>query len=465
MSQSSTSTTTDGANVADTAHLLDAPEARPRPEPTRSRGDTILVTGLALVVWTGLVLLGRLWGIYLEATGTRLILYTPPVLGGYREVIPLSLGLPIVTATAMIFGLPPLARRWSWRATLALGTISALVWWIALALVDGIEGLTDGLAWSSEMANVEPMVSAHPKSWLSGFTAGVMNDGIQVRAHPPGLPLLLGVMNRWGMPGSGWAVAVTLVVAASSIAAVLITVRELGGEESARRALPFVVLSPAAIWIATSFDALFMGVAAWYIALFVLACRRRSRPLTADLCAVGAGVAAAITIQMSYGLVLMGCIAVAIAIHRRVWRPLVISTLVALTATVAFVPFGFWWLGGLGATRNAYYALGLDRPYPYFLLADISVLALVVGPAVFVAATRRPPRGLGALLIGAVAAMVIADLSGLSTGEVERIWLPFAIWLVPAAAGLGPKMWATRGWLALQVTSALVLTMYIRTFW
>ena len=45
---------------------------------------------------------------------------------------------------------------------------------------------------------------------------------------------------------------------ATHVRAVLGAVRELAGEGTARRALPFVVLSPAAIWIATSFDALFM---------------------------------------------------------------------------------------------------------------------------------------------------------------------------------------------------------------
>jgi hypothetical protein len=316
------------------------------------------------------------------------------------------------------------------------------------------------------MAQVEAMVSAHPRSWLSGFTAGVLNDGIQTRAHPPGLPLLLAVMNRWGMPGSGWAVGATLLVAASAVAAVLLAVRELAGEDVARRTLPFLVLSPAAIWIATSFDAMFMGFAAWYVALFVLATgRRRSRALVADLLAVGAGLAAAVTIEMSYGLVLLGFLVAAVAVHRRSWRALVVSTVTALVATLALVPFGFWWIGGLGATRQAYYALGLDRPYSYFLFADLSVLALVVGPAVAVAMTRRQPRGVWPLVVGAAAAMVVADVSGFSTGEVERIWLPFAIWLTPAAAVLVRRAWATRGWLALQVTSALVLTYFIRTFW
>jgi hypothetical protein len=465
MSQSSLSPTTDGASVAITEHPSGAGVERPpvAPAPTRSPVDAALITILALVAWLTIVFLGRVWGILLEATGRRLILYTPPVLGGYRQEIPVSLLLPVAAAVLLIAVLPTLARRLSWPATVWFATVAALGWWIVLALVDGVEGLTDGLAWSSEMAGVEQLVTAHPRSWLSGFTSGVINDGIQTRAHPPGLPLLLGVMNRWGMPGSGWAVGVTLVIAAATVPAVLITTRELAGEDVARRAMPFLVLAPAAIWIATSFDALFMGVAAWYVALFVLACRRRG--LAADLLAVGAGAAAAVTIEMSYGLILMGGIVVAVAIHQRAWRPLVISTGTALVGTLAFVPFGFWWISGLGATRTAYYALGLDRPYWYFIFADISVLALVVGPAVAVALTRRQPRGLVPVLVGAGAAMAIADVSGLSTGEVERIWLPFAVWLIPAAAVLGRKAWSTRGWLVAQVASALVLTAFIRTFW
>jgi hypothetical protein len=475
MSQSSLAATTDGARVAATttstrrsvAHEAQPPPStRPVPPPTRSRGDAALITALTLGLWATVVFLGRVWGIQLEGEGRRLILYTPPVLGGYRPYVPVSMLVPLVAGTALILVLPSFAHRFAWRATVLLGAATALGWWIALALVDGVGGLTDGLAWSSEMAQVEVMVSAHPRSWLSGFTAGVLNDGIQTRAHPPGLPLLLAVMNRWGMPGSGWAVGATLVVAASAVAAVLVTVRELAGEDVARRALPFLVLSPAAIWIATSFDAMFMGFAGWYVALFVLATARgRSRTVVADLLAVAAGVAAAVTIEMSYGLLLMGALVVAVAVHRRAWRPLVVSTVTALGATLLLVPFGFWWIGGLGATRQAYYALGLDRPYSYFLFADLSVLALVLGPAVAVALTRRVPRGVGVLVVGSVAAMAIADLSGLSTGEVERIWLPFAIWVTPAAAGLGHRPVATRAWLALQVASALVLTLCIRTFW
>lgn len=39
--------------------------------------------------------------------------------------------------------------------------------------------------------------------------------------------------------------------------------------------------------------------------------------------------------------------------------------------------------------------------------------------------------------------MVAANLSGLSRSEVERIWLPFMVWLVPLTGLAGPDR---RGW-------------------
>jgi hypothetical protein len=50
--------------------------------------------------------------------------------------------------------------------------------------------------------------------------------------------------------------------------------------------------------------------------------------------------------------------------------------------------------------------------------------------------------------------------------EVERIWLPFAMWLLPAAAALGTRS-ATIGrpWLALQMLFALAIQTFVRTGW
>jgi hypothetical protein len=67
------------------------------------------------------------------------------------------------------------------------------------------------------------------------------------------------------------------------------------------------------------------------------------------------------------------------------------------------------------------------------------------------------------LPLAAVAAIAAADLSGLSKAEVERIWLPFAVWL-PAGAALLPAA-AHRWWLAAQAATALVVNHLLLTTW
>ena len=59
--------------------------------------------------------------------------------------------------------------------------------------------------------------------------------------------------------------------------------------------------------------------------------------------------------------------------------------------------------------------------------------------------------------------MVLADLSGLSKGEVERIWLPFAPWVLLSAAAL-PRAHA-RAWLGANAITALAMAAMLRTPW
>jgi len=60
-------------------------------------------------------------------------------------------------------------------------------------------------------------------------------------------------------------------------------------------------------------------------------------------------------------------------------------------------------------------------------------------------------------------AVVVADLSGYSKGEVERTWLPFAVWLVAASAPLPPRH--VRAWLAAQAGVALLVNHLLLTPW
>jgi hypothetical protein len=59
--------------------------------------------------------------------------------------------------------------------------------------------------------------------------------------------------------------------------------------------------------------------------------------------------------------------------------------------------------------------------------------------------------------------VALADASGMSKAEVERIWLPFIPWLTVSIA-LVPPAWRRRG-LGLQVLSALVVQHLLYTAW
>ncbi len=131
----------------------------------------------------------------------------------------------------------------------------------------------------------------------------------------------------------------------------------------------------------------------------------------------------------------------------------------------AFTADGFWWPDGVRATHHFYahnYGSG-SRPYGYFLLADLAVFAVMIGPATVAGIAhlnvRRNPAGW--LVIAALVAVAVSDLSGYMRGEVERIWLPYAPWVVAAAAVLTRR----RGWMLLQVAVALAVQGLVVSPW
>jgi hypothetical protein len=67
------------------------------------------------------------------------------------------------------------------------------------------------------------------------------------------------------------------------------------------------------------------------------------------------------------------------------------------------------------------------------------------------------------LPVAAAVAVLAADLSGLSKAEVERIWLPFAVWFA-AGAALLPEA-ARRHWLTVQAVTALAVNHLLLTAW
>jgi hypothetical protein len=112
-------------------------------------------------------------------------------------------------------------------------------------------------------------------------------------------------------------------------------------------------------------------------------------------------------------------------------------------------------------------SIAASRPYAYFAWANLAAVSVAAGPAVYAGARRAvaSPRALpvpaALLAAAALAAIVVATLTGLSKGEVERIWLPFAVWLVVPCALL-PR---PHPWLAAQAGLALAVNHLLLTVW
>ncbi|WP_433758152.1 hypothetical protein [Nocardia sp. CA-135398] len=360
---------------------------------------------------------------------------------------------------------PATAESLPWRRLLAVSWATALTWAFALAMVDGWQRgfagrLTDGHEYLHEVPGVRDI-----PSMLRGFSGRILDfqpDSwtTHVSGHPPGALLFFVVLDRIGLRGGGWAGVACLLIGSSAVVAVAVTLRALGAEDRARKALPFLTIAPAAVWIAVSADAMFAGLTAWAVALLAIAVRRR-------WVAIAAGVLFGLGIYLSYGLVIMALPAAAVLIAGRTIRPLLPAVLGALIVVTAFTLAGFWWLAGYHLVVERYYqGIASERPYAYWVWANLAATVCAVGLATAAgipSALRRPFDATALLVAAALCAILVADLSGLSKAETERIWLPFDLWLLAATAFL-PRSTA-RLWLLLQALGTLVLAHTILTNW
>lgn len=386
---------------------------------------------------------------------------------GFRE-IHFGWGTPfaVLIAVAGVLWGPELARRLPWRRLLLVVWATSAAWAMSLAMVDGWRrGFVDRLTSNDEYLHEVPSITDIPAT-LSEFSSRILDfqpDSwtTHVSGHPPGALLTFVWLDRIGLGGGAWASGLSVLVGSSAAAAVLVAVRALGDESMARRAAPFVTLAPTAIWIAASADAFFMGVVAWGIALLAVSTTKYLWPAS-----IGAGVLLGFGIHLNYGLVLMGLPAVAVLIAARTAKPMIGAVIGALIVTAIFSAYGFWWFDGYELVKERYYqGIATDRPFAYWGWANIAALFCAVGVAIPAAFprifTRIAPINL--LVIAAIAAVTAADLSQLSKAEVERIWLPFAMWMLLAPAVLPER--THRFWLALQVTAALAINHLLFTNW
>ncbi|MGH4013883.1 MAG: hypothetical protein ACRDSL_08115 [Pseudonocardiaceae bacterium] len=434
----------------------------------------LLVAGFA----AGLVATAALVGLWLLDRGVPIHAPAPPLFARWLPHLGPGTAPAVLVAVLVTVWGPTLAARLAWRPLLVLSYLAALAWTLSLALVDGWQrGIAGRLTSKPEYLREVPGVTDVP-TMLATFSERIVGLDADtwtthVAGHPPGALLVFVGLDRAGLPGGAPAALLCVLVGASACVAVAVTLRALGAEPLARAALPFGVLLPAAVWVGASADGLFAGVLAWGVALLAVAAARPRLDGPGTAAAAVGGLLLGACLYLSYGLVLAGLLALAVLAYTRRLAPLLVAGAGVAAVVAAFTAAGFWWLDGYHKVTIRYYQpgeWGLDRPYSYWIWANLAALTIALGPAA-VAGLRRAAAGWrrhairpAVLLCGAaLLAVLIADVSGLSKAEVERIWLPFTGWLIAAAALLPTRQ--MRWWLAGQASVALAVNHLLLTGW
>lgn len=384
----------------------------------------------------------------------------------------------LLAVLAAVWGVR-LAARVRWPALLAGSFVVAVAWLVGLATVDGLDGIGTILDTSYEYLDTARSVTdvaATLREYVSRIPLDAADNWpVHLAGHPPGALLFFVVLVRLGL-GSGLAAGfVVLLVAATTPVAVLQLLRRLGAEHGARRAAPFLVMGPAAIWMAVSADAMFGAFAAWGLCALGYAATTRHRAAVAAW-GVGAGLLLGYCVMLSYGLPLLGVLALGVLFLGRSWRPLPWAAGAALTVVLAFAAFGFAWWEAYPVLADRYWdGIASRRPGTYWVWADLAALAVSAGPIVGASVAVAARRGIrlrsltGAertvvlLTLAAALSVLLADVSQMSRAEVERIWLPFVPWLLVGAALL-PERWRRIGF-AGQLGFALVVQHLLHTGW
>jgi methylthioxylose transferase len=395
----------------------------------------------------------------------------------------LGVGTPFALALALAgvrWG-PALAQRLPWGRLLWVTGAAAAAWMLALALVDGPSGLTRALGNRWEYLPTAREVGSVPEL-LATYTARIPysaapdNWVTHVAGHPPGALLFFVGLVRLGLGGDLAAGLVVTVLAATTAPAVLVALRALGAPSAARTAAPLLALSPAAVYLCVSADAVFTATAAWGLAALALATRARRGAALAGW-SVLAGLLLGTCVTFSYGLPLLGTLCLAVLAAGRRWSPLPVAAAAALVPVALLASGGYLLWEAYPVLVERYWdGIASRRPAAYWSWGNLAALVVCAGPVVGagLAALRGrsdwsngPEAGerrvVVLLVAGAVGFVLLASLSQMSKGEVERIWLPLVPWLSLALLAL-PRRWARWG-TGLQVAWALLVQHLLYTSW
>lgn len=364
-----------------------------------------------------------------------------PLFGNWQPHIGPGTPAAILIAFLTIAKGPELARH---RFALPIAYVTAVTFTFSLAMIDGWGRFVTRLTTDDEYLHEVPSITDIP-AMLRGFAARIPDfqpDSwtTHVSGHPPGALLTFVALDRIGLGGGAAASVFCILVGALAVVAIGLATKN-------NAVLPFLVLFPGAVWVGASADGMFMGVAAAGIYLLT------RWPLLG-------GVVLGWCLFLSYGLVLLAPLALA-AVWRQgdppaTGRRIGVAVAGALAVVAAFAVAGFWWYEGYELVKLRYYqGIGDTRPYWYWVWANLACLALVIGPAGIKGLHRDK------WVIAAGIAVLAADLSGLSKAETERIWLPFAVWLLAGTAKLDQQ----KRWLTAQAVTALAVNHLVLTNW
>ncbi len=416
----------------------------------------------------------------------RLVAEAAPIFGRFHPHAGVGTVPAVVVAAVVVCWGPALAQRIPYGRLTAATSVTLAGWSLALGTVGGWHSFATKLTGYDQYLHEVPgvhdigyalrsfarrIIDYQPDSWT-----------VHVSGHPPGALLTFVFLDRIGLGGGTWAALFCVAVGASGAAAALIAVRVLAGEDLGRACAPFLAVFPGGLWLAVSGDAYFAGVVAWGLALLAVAAVRlrvSGTDVRGWLLSGAAGLLLGWAVYLNYGLVLAAIPALAVLVIARTARPLLAAVPAALAVAAAFWAAGFWWLDGYQAVVTRYYqGIASFRPASYWMWGDLAAAACAfglaggaaIGRAAVLPLTRsRTPTGVAALsglVLAVVGAMLVADLSALSKAEVERIWLPFTLW-VTCGAGLvavGRPHRTVGAWLAVQAVGALTVAHLIQVY-
>ncbi len=417
-----------------------------------------------LAAWVALVGGALRWGNSLRSR-IDIGVDAPPFYGRFERLVTDRIALPIIVGLAIVTVAPILFARLTWRWVPPIAGSLSVAWGLALQRIDGtalVEPLTTKYDYLAGVRDV-----GTPLAYLRHFTEQLHRYPTHVKAHPPGMVMLLWVLDRCGLSGARPLLVLVLAAWTLAVGAVLVALRAVAGERAARRAVLPVALAPALLWVVTASDAVFAGVTAAAIALVTVALMEGSPGRArGDRLAFSGGALFGVALLFTYGAVPLLAVPGLVALRARRLRPLLVAALGAVVVLGLAASVGFWWFAGLAATRVEY-DIGISRirPYWYFLFANLAAFAVTCGPAASAGLASMARRSLdaGLLCLGGIVAVIATDLSGLSKGEVERIWLLFVPWVVSGVATTTETMIPLRILVLAQVACGIAVPVFLRS--